>query len=136
MEFARTTKKRRAVNLTPLIDIIFLLVVFFLLTSEFVLTEAVDLNITSVKSASSVENAGNSDPVLVILKEGNSFVYSGKEYSLSLIGDIVGDELKDNKDRSIIVTNRQGVSVQELVTAMDGIKSAGGYNISIVEGSG
>ena len=91
MEFAGTTKKRRAVNLTPLIDIIFLLVVFFLLTSEFVLTEAVDLNITSVKSTSSIENTGNSDPVLVILKEGNSFVYSGKEYSLSLISDIVGD---------------------------------------------
>ena len=137
VEFARNKRDKRSLNLTPLIDIIFLLVVFFLLTSEYVLTEVVDLSISSVKSEASEDNDFNNEtPILVVLTEGNSFLYSGKEYNLSLMGEIIGGEISDNKDRNVIITNREGVSVQELVTAMDGIKSAGGYNISIVEGSG
>lgn len=136
MEFVRTPRRKNTVNLTSLIDIIFLLVVFFLLTSEFVVTESVDLNISTVKSEKSGESDKNQKPILVVLTKGDKFIYSGKKYDLSLLQEIIGDEIQKDKGKSIIVTNKKGSSVQSLVTAMDSIKSAGGYNISIVEGSG
>ena len=54
---------------------------------------------------------------------------------MSLLSEIIAKEIEGDKGKSIIVTNNAGVTVQELVTAMDGIKSAGGYNVSVVEGS-
>lgn len=135
MEFARNYRAKRSVNLTSLIDIIFLLVVFFLLTSEFVVSEVVEMNLSTIKGEESADTEKQSKAVLVVLVEGGRFMLAGKEYSLDSLTEVVGKEIEGDKDKSIIVVNKEGVSVQNLVTTIDGIKSVGGYNVSIVEGA-
>jgi biopolymer transport protein ExbD len=133
MEFTRSCKKRKTVNLTSLIDVIFLLVMFFLLTSKFVTSEVVDLNLSTVQGNSDVKTSQNS--VEVILLKGGKFIIAQKRYDLSSLPSVISKNIQRDKTIPIVLINEKGVSVQNLVTAMDAIKMAGGLNVSIAEGS-
>jgi biopolymer transport protein ExbD len=133
MEFARTCKKRKTVNLTSLIDVIFLLVMFFLLTSKFVTSEVVDLNLSTVQGNADVKTSQNS--VEIILLKGEKFIIAQKRYDLSSLPSVISKTIQKDKTIPIVLISEKGVSVQNLVTAMDAIKMAGGLNVSIAEGS-
>ena len=68
----RHYRKKPQLNLTPLIDVIFLLIVFFMLTSKFSLDKVIDAGLAPVSSASKKEEV-NSDTVLVMLQENGDF---------------------------------------------------------------
>lgn len=129
MEFAREKRFKRTINLTPLIDIIFLLVVFFLLTSKFVTAEIVDLNLSTVEKRSNVKKT--EDALIVALAPGGKFILFNKEYPLDNMTKKISQMIEGNKARDIVLTSQKGVTVQDMVTAMDQIKASGGYNISL-----
>lgn len=133
MEFARSCKRKRSVNLTSLIDVIFLLVMFFLLTSKFVLSEVVDLNLSTLQEHSDAKTSQGS--LEVILVEGGKFIIAQKRYDLSSLPSVISKAIAKDKSTLIVLVNEKGASVQNLVTAMDAIKIAGGLNVSITKGS-
>lgn len=133
MEFARSCKRKKSVNLTSLIDVIFLLVMFFLLTSKFVVSEVVDLNLSTLQEHSDAKTSQGS--LEVILVEGGKFIIAQKRYDLSSLPSVISKAIAKDKSTPIVLVNEKGASVQNLVTAMDAIKIAGGLNVSITEGS-
>ncbi len=81
--------QRRAgsiLNITPLIDIVFLLLVFFMLTSHFIEEQAIDINLPEAKNGNDaidkefVEVALNSDGELFI--DGRQIVLEHLEQAL------------------------------------------------------
>ena len=133
MEFARSVKTKRGINLTSLIDIIFLLVVFFLLTSKFVTAEIVDLTLSTISSGK--KSTTPKESLIVILEPKGKFLLSGKEYALSELKTQVEPLIKDNKDKDIVLVGKKGVTVQDMITAMDEIKASGASNISLSDSS-
>ena len=104
---------------------------FFLLTSKFVVSEAVDLNVSTLQSASDNKTAQAS--LEVILVAGGKFIIAQKRYDLSSLSSVVAKSIQKDKSMPIVLVNEKGVSVQNIVTAMDAIKTAGGINISIAD---
>lgn len=129
IEFARKAKFKRNINLTPLIDIIFLLVVFFLLTSKFVTSESIDLSVSTIKEGG--QSLKSQEALVIILKAGGNFSLDDKLYQIEELPFFIKGAVKNNKNTNIALVSSNGVSVQELVDAMDAIKSAGGNNISV-----
>jgi biopolymer transport protein ExbD len=128
MEIERNYKRKSKIDLTPLIDIIFLLVVFFLLTTKFVTSEIIDLNISTISN--DIKNS-DSNALVIILSDNNKFLLADKEYNLDHLKKIISPILSTDKNKNIIIMNNEGVTIQNIVTAMDQIKASGGYNISI-----
>lgn len=129
MEFARTRRKIKSLNLTSLIDILFLLVVFFMLTSEFVKSEMLSLSVSSVDNGKA--SVSTDEAIIVILAPDKKFIIAGKEYDVSLLRQIMGNLIKENKQKEIVLISKKYVTVQDLVFVMDEIKALGGNNISL-----
>lgn len=128
-EFTRQRKKRSGIILTSLIDIIFLLVVFFMLTSKFVKSEFLDVNLSTVEQGE--RSSSNGDAIVIYLSQGSKFLLSGEEYSLVQLQEKLGNLIKDNSEKDIVLVTKKGVTVQDTIWAMDKIKAAGGFNISL-----
>ena len=58
MEFKGLTASHKKTNLTPMIDIVFLLLVFFMLTAHFVKDQSLDIALPEANSAANLEDQG------------------------------------------------------------------------------
>lgn len=133
MEFERSVKSRRRLNLTPLIDVIFLLIVFFLLTSEFATIENISLSVSAVEEGEDVMKSSADGSILVVLERGGVFVLDNERYDLSSLRSKLEGLILRNQGRDVVIKSTAEVSVQDVVTAMDQVKAAGGRNISLAQ---
>lgn len=131
MEFERKSTYKRKLNLTPLIDVIFLLVIFFMLTSKFVVSNSVDLGISTVQENDKISQ--DKSAIVVVLSPNGKFMMNGEKHSLERLESSVRNLIKYNKNKDITIISTKGVTVQDMVKAMDKIKKAGGKNISFAD---
>ena len=136
MEFQRTvTSRRRGLNLTSLIDVVFLLVIFFMLTSKYMMYELVRLHLSTVESTVTGKAVDSRSVLLITLAPEGVFVMDRVTYSADqLLKKIRPLILADTaKKLSIVLAPKKTITVQEVMTAMQQLKMAGVQNISLVE---
>lgn len=127
------TEKRsavRLVRLTPLIDIVFILLVFFMLASSFMDWRSIALGTPSAQSA-----AGNSMEGAMLLRvhEDGQVDLSGRRMSVEELGAALSTDLQQDPDRRILVRPMSEVPLQQTVRVLDEISAAGGHNIALSE---
>ncbi len=122
----RRRKRRREngieIPVTPLIDIVFLLLIYFLLASHFVKQQTLRVKLPE----STVRGAAVKEEVLTvtITKEGR-FLVNGKEVAQKELGQAVKEEAARTHARRAHLEADREASVQLLVTAMDAVREAG-----------
>ena len=128
----KTRTKRESVlgeeemNLTPLIDCIFLLLIFFIVTSVFVEETGVEIQKPVAASAQSLEKKS----ILLALTPDGRIVYGGREVRLNELRGLVSRMLREQEMPIIILADensRSGV----LVDVIDECKLAGAKQVSI-----
>ena len=130
MKFKQVRRELPALNLTPLIDIVFLLLIFFMVTTSF--SRETRLLVSLPEASGSAENATESIEVLVD-KEGG-YAINGRRLVNAEMGSLVrGLELESGGDLSLLVVLVADAEVQHqsVVTAMEAIGRAGFASLSI-----
>lgn len=130
MKFKQVRRELPALNLTPLIDIVFLLLIFFMVTTSF--SRETRLLVSLPEASGSVENATESIEVLVD-KEGG-YAINGRRLVNAEVDSLVrGLELESGGDVSLLVVLVADAEVQHqsVVTAMEAIGRAGFASLSI-----
>jgi biopolymer transport protein ExbD len=121
-----TQRPRRRPSLTPMIDVVFLLLVFFMLAARFGQDQAIPLRI----GAGAGEWSG--PPRLVeVLPDGqrlNGVVVAPE----ALVAGLA--RLVENPADPIILRPRDGASLQRLVDVMETLSGAGYSGLVLVEG--
>lgn len=136
-QFERKLKKGRKLDMTPLIDIIFQLVLFFMLTTTFVKQEAIDIFVNDTSNPNILTNEpteiATEPDILITLKANKILVNSVEIEKEELAKQLKSQFEKDNKHPVKIITQK-GVSVQNMITAIDIVRSSGAVNITIDDG--
>ena len=130
MKFKQVRRELPALNLTPLIDIVFLLLIFFMVTTSF--SRETRLLVSLPEASGSAENATESIEVLVD-KEGG-YAINGRRLVNAEVDSLVrGLELESGGDISLLVVLVADAEVQHqsVVTAMEAIGLAGFASLSI-----
>ena len=130
MKFKQVRRELPALNLTPLIDIVFLLLIFFMVTTSF--SRETRLLVSLPEASGSAENATESIEVLVD-KEGG-YTINGRRLVNAEVDSLVrGLELESGGDISLLVVLVADAEVQHqsVVTAMEAIGRAGFASLSI-----
>lgn len=129
-QFSRVQRRRKNLNLTSLIDVVFLLVLFFMLTSKFMVSEMLDMSLTTLEGGGEVSSSA---AVVITLTGDGNFALAGQAYPLAELQTRVHQALESAGTEDIVLVSHKGVTVQQVVTVMDEIKQSGGRNISMAE---
>ena len=130
-----TTRRRRSlVILTPLVDVVFILLVFFMLAANFSDQRVIDmLTPAAAKEAAEADSIG---VVLIRVGRNGMLNISGlpttpvrlaQEVAVRSVGDI---------EYSYLVQPDRGVSLQEVVSVVDLLKSSGARSVSLTRRPG
>ena len=130
MKFRQVRRELPALNLTPLIDIVFLLLIFFMVTTSF--SRETRLLVSLPEASGSVENAAESIEVLVD-REGGYAINGSRLVNAEVDSLVRGLELESGGDVSLLVVLVADAEVQHqsVVSAMEAIGRAGFTSLSI-----
>ncbi|WP_225073309.1 biopolymer transporter ExbD [Desulfuromonas sp. CSMB_57] len=112
-------------NLTPLIDIVFLLLIFFLLTTQFIEEDGIGVRLPTAASAVDRER---DELAVVVTAEGDLFV-EGQRLSMTELGPRLRDLM--GRDTTIVLRGDREVHLQQVVSVMEQAKLAGAARIVV-----
>ena len=128
MEFARTPRRRmRALNLTPLIDVLFILIIFFMLTTSFMKIESMELILPSAGNKS----AAKQEVVRVYVAANGDILLGSRKLTQEELSDTLSRILDNDPDTRVMLLTADGVTMQQLVSVMDSAYLVGGKSLFV-----
>ena len=107
MKFALTSNKNPSIEITPLIDIVFILVIFFVATSKITDSQFLDLDLPTTESFN-VETSSLSNQIYIF--NDNTVIFNNKSYLVN------NDALKNALLNELIVEDTIILSIEGNVT--------------------
>jgi len=118
-------KRRQAISLTPLIDVVFILLLFFMLSSSFVPWRQINISMPTASSSSNNEMVK-----LEILDNNGLFLFDSHAYVLS---NLAGLKLLVARfpDSVFLIKAKADVETGVLLALLDQLTLAGAKNVSL-----
>jgi biopolymer transport protein ExbD len=122
LQFRRNRKERKVlINITSLIDVLFLLLIFLMVSSTFLEQPGIKLELPVAQSAVKVEQK---DYILFVDRAGGMFL-NKESVDLENLEKKIKNALPQMKDSSLILKADQDVSHGIVVQVMDIVKRSG-----------
>ena len=129
MKFYNNKERALSIEITPLIDIVFLLVIFFVVTSKIETNQYLTLDLPSTESFSS--SSINADRNIILLDTG-ILIVNNQEFNISKIEEvIIGIKASFDTSETIILSIENKAFHEWVITLMDELQSAGFQNLQI-----
>ena len=123
-----TIVRRRRPSLTPMIDVVFLLLIFFMLVARFGVDKVIDINLPSALGQSSQYEGS---PRLVEIKSGNLVSLNGFDFPLDQLSSKLR-ELMPSQNALIILRSSAEANTQDLLDVLLYLKSEKIMNVSVL----
>ena len=114
------------INLSPLIDMVFLLLIFFMVTTVFVEETGVDIQKPTAASAVALEKQS----ILIAITTDGSVVYGGRKIGVNGVRGLVASLLQE-RDAPVILLIDQAARAGLVVDVVDECKLAGAKQVSV-----
>ena len=116
------------ISLTPIIDVVFILLIFFMLASNFNKVGELDMNMSRESTQSSDDDI---KIVKLLVRQDQSVVSEGKVYEDKDLPTMLRLAIKDSSKYSIILTAKNDVTYQRYLSLMSMLKENKMDNVSI-----
>jgi len=129
MKFEGLRRSSHVPNITPLIDIVFLLLVFFMLTSHFVQDDVLNIQLPETESGERLDEQQSIE--IVITAEGQWF-YQGQALEADGLYLALQKDLSERKDKRVRIRGDKSSELDSTVTLLDVARRAGATGVDIV----
>ena len=129
MKFYKNKERVLSVEITPLIDIVFLLVIFFVVTSKIETNQYLTLDLPQSESfASALSNNSQN----IILLETGVLIIDNQEFSMAELDKLMAGVAATFSKSEVVVLSIESKAFHEwVISLMDGLQQLGFQNIQI-----
>lgn len=124
--FEEPVRRRGMASLTPLIDVVFLLLIFFMLTTSFLQTQSLAV----VTPAPSVDELPTDARVVEIWLLGNGTIaIDGTPVERAALAEGLKQAIGERKDLTVTILAEKGSKTQALITAIEAARQSGAKSV-------
>ncbi len=120
-------RRRPLISLTPLVDVVFILLVFFMLASSFSDQRAVGLTTPAIGAPTT-----NSKTVLLRVKRNGGLDLNGEPITVNQLQARAAQFIQTVGERQFLVQPDTGVALQQVVMVLDALYATGVQDISLI----
>jgi biopolymer transport protein ExbD len=123
------------VNMSPLIDMVFLLLIFFVVTTSFVKESGIEVSRSTASTAEVKEKAS----VMIGVSDEGEVYMGGKKVDVRSVRGLVERALAEDPEAGVVVVADKGSETGDVVQVMDQCRLAGASSVSLAakrEGEG
>jgi biopolymer transport protein ExbD len=115
------------INMTPMLDIVFIMLIFFIVTASFVKESGIDVSRPDAKTATKKERAN----ILIAISESGQIWIQKRRVDIRAVRANIERLHAENPQGSVVIQADKASKTGLLVTVMDQARQAGVYNVSI-----
>ncbi len=119
------------INLTPMLDVVFIMLIFFIVTATFIREIGLDVNRPDQDEQQVIPERG---AILVIIDENDTIWIDGRAIDPRAVRANVERMHAEDPERPVVIQTHPNSRTNTLVEVMDASRQANVYNISIAEG--
>jgi biopolymer transport protein ExbD len=116
-----------SIDMSPLIDCVFILLIFFIVTTVFVEESGIP---TSRPESSNASSSDENESVVFFVKEDGSILFEGREIGLHGVGPTVSRKIQKEMVPVIIQSERKA-KYGQMLSVMDAAMVAGAQEVSV-----
>ena len=131
MQFKRQERSKLNVDITPLIDVVFLLLIFFMVSTTF--TDKTELTIDLPEAKGQLQMQAK-DAIEVVINESGEYSVNGQQLinnDFATVKSAISKIANHDVKRPVLITADANASHQSVVMVMDAAGQIGLTNLSI-----
>ena len=118
------------INLTPMLDVVFIMLIFFIVTASFVREAGLDVNRPDAPMTQSKPEDSN---ILVLINANDEIWIDRRLIDPRAVRANIERMHAENPEGSVVIQANNSSTNKMLVEVMDAARQAGVYNISIAD---
>jgi len=127
MKFRRKKEEISDVDMSPLIDMVFILLIFFMVSSTFTKDMKLDLNRPGASSASRA-----SSKVIRVYIDNQAEVYiDNQSLKLWAVQGKLRELLRTSTEKSVLVISDDSIAVEKLIELVDQCRLSGARDVAV-----
>jgi biopolymer transport protein TolR len=123
----RTRSALADINITPLVDVVLVLLIIFMLTAP-ILQSGIEVDVPKTKTVKEITE----DRVVISIDKQQRVFLGNDPINVHQIADTLRRKVRDPQHQSIFLRADENVPFGAFATVMDAVKQAGITNVSIV----
>lgn len=127
MRFRQKKSQETSVDMSPLIDMVFILLIFFMVSATFVKDMKLDLNRPGASSASKA----SSKVIRVYIDNIGETYVDGQPVKTWAIQGKLRDMLRASTEKSVLVVTDETVAVEKLIDVVDQCRLSGAKDVAV-----
>ncbi|KIM12036.1 MAG: biopolymer transporter ExbD [Sulfuricurvum sp. PC08-66] len=127
MKFRKKSTKVEDIDLSPLIDMVFILLIFFMVSSTFTKDMQLELNRPGASSASK----SSTKVVRVYIDKFSDIYLDGQPIKVWAIQGKLRDMMRLSDEKSVLVVSDENVKADTLVEVVDQCRLAGAKDVGV-----
>jgi len=115
------------INLTPMLDVVFIMLIFFIVTASFIKESGIEVNRPDAQTAVVAENAN----ILVAINENNEIWIDRRKVDPRAVRAVIERMHAENPEGSVVIQADKKAYTETVITVMDAARQAKIFNVSI-----
>ncbi len=120
------------VDMTPMLDIVFIMLIFFIVTTSFTKEDGIELNRPAANPPSNTEPKNNR-PIVISISESSEITMDGRIVDVAAVRANVESGLAKNAKALVIVQAHPAAKSGVVVRAVDQAKQAGADKVTVAK---
>ena len=121
------TEDEAEIDITPMLDVVFIMLIFFIVTATFVKEAGIDVNRPDAATAVKAENAN----ILIAIGPNNDIWIDKRQVDVRALRPNIERLHAENPQGSVVIQADKESKTDTLIQVMDASRSAGVFNVSI-----
>jgi len=127
MELRKGRKKSVLINITSLIDVMFLLLIFFMISTTFLSQPAINLELPEASNADPTRQT----PIVIHIDNVGRVFLNDEPMEIPLLGEALRQRLSETTEKAIVLKADSRVSHGRVVQILDIVKGTGAERLII-----
>ena len=125
--FPKAEEEESSIDLTPMLDVVFIMLIFFIVTATFVKEPGIEVNRPEASTATKQERAN----ILVAIDRNGEIWINRRRVEVDALRPNIERLHAENPQGTVVIQADQEAQTKQLVAVMDAAREAGVYEISI-----
>jgi biopolymer transport protein ExbD len=124
---ATADEDESAIDITPMLDVVFIMLIFFIVTATFVKEAGIDVNRPDAATAVKQEQAN----ILIAISADNEIWIDRRQVDIRSVRPNIERLHAENPQGSVVIQADKDSRTETLIKVMDAARSAGVFNVAI-----
>ena len=120
------------INMTPMLDVVFIMLIFFIVTASFVKEAGIDVNRPEAATAVKKERAN----ILVAISDQGEIWINKRQIDVRAVQANIERLKAENPQGSVVIQADKKATTETLIKVMDASRAAGVFDVSIAAREG